>query len=207
MARDRKRAKQRQRRAARRPEPPRTGRAGGRADDEPTPDGVAESAGLPAEEEGDAGLPDREEDFGLPGADKVSGHDTGPDDAEPADGLPTDAPDPIAHASAEVELAEATARGEAMTGEPPADDAAPGARRNRERQPELGGAAEPSTAKRGNRFFVFVGHCWDELKRVQWPDRRQVAQATGVVLGFVVLAGGYLGLMDAIFSRLVNLII
>lgn len=207
MARDRKRAKQRQRRAARRPAPPRTGRAGRRADDEPTPDAVAESTGLSSEEEEEAGLPDRETDSGLPGSDKVSGHDTQPDDAEPADGLPTDAPDPIAHASAEVELAEATMRAEAVTGEPPPDDAAPGGRRGRERQPEIGAAAEPSTARRGNRFFAFLRHCWDELKRVQWPDRRQVAQATGVVLGFVVLAGGYLGLMDALFSRLVNLIL
>jgi preprotein translocase subunit SecE len=46
-----------------------------------------------------------------------------------------------------------------------------------------------------------------ELRRVQWPDRRQVAQATGVVLGFVLIAGGYLGVLDAIFSRLVNAIL
>ena len=34
---------------------------------------------------------------------------------------------------------------------------------------------------------------WAELQRVQWPDRRQVGQATAVVLGFVVIAGIYLG--------------
>ncbi len=42
---------------------------------------------------------------------------------------------------------------------------------------------------------------------MQWPDRRQVGQATAVVLGFVVLAGGYLGLMDAIWKPIVNAII
>ena len=60
--------------------------------------------------------------------------------------------------------------------------------------------------KRG-RVLTFLGHCIEELRRVQWPDRRQVGQATAVVLGFVVLAGGYLGLMDAIWKPIVNAII
>ncbi len=46
-----------------------------------------------------------------------------------------------------------------------------------------------------------------ELRRVQWPDRQATTTLTGVVLGFVLIAGGYLGLLDAIFSRLVDLII
>jgi len=49
-----------------------------------------------------------------------------------------------------------------------------------------------------------------ELKdgqRVQWPDSRQVGQGTAVTLGFTVLAGGYLGLLDAIWKPLVNAII
>ncbi len=58
--------------------------------------------------------------------------------------------------------------------------------------------------KQRGRVVAFLGHCVDELRRVQWPDRRQVGQATAVVLGFVVLAGGYLGLMDAIWKPIVN---
>ena len=42
---------------------------------------------------------------------------------------------------------------------------------------------------------------------MQWPDRRQVAQATGVVLGFVAIAGAYLGLADSVAQKIVNLII
>jgi preprotein translocase SecE subunit len=42
---------------------------------------------------------------------------------------------------------------------------------------------------------------------VQWPNRRQLTTLTGVVLGFVLIAGGYLGLLDAIFSRLVQAIL
>ena len=53
----------------------------------------------------------------------------------------------------------------------------------------------------------FVRACVVELGRVQWPDRRQVTQATGVVLGFVVIAGAYLGVLDAVWSRVINAIL
>jgi preprotein translocase SecE subunit len=61
--------------------------------------------------------------------------------------------------------------------------------------------------KRRGRFVSFLGHCVDELRRVQWPDRRQVFQGTAVTLGFVVLAGGYLGLLDALWKPLIEAII
>ena len=61
--------------------------------------------------------------------------------------------------------------------------------------------------REGNRFANFLRACAAELRRVQWPDRRQVAQATGVVLGFVIIAGAYLGLLDALWSRVVNAIL
>ena len=57
------------------------------------------------------------------------------------------------------------------------------------------------------RFIAFLGHCIDELRRVQWPNRRQVGQATAVVLGFVVIAGGYLGLLDALWKPLIEAIL
>jgi len=59
----------------------------------------------------------------------------------------------------------------------------------------------------GNRVAAFVRGSWTELQRVQWPDRRQVAQATGVVLGFVIIAGAFLGLADLVAGKLVDLII
>jgi preprotein translocase subunit SecE len=70
------------------------------------------------------------------------------------------------------------------------------------------GAVPGQPTKRGaSRFLAFVRASWAELQRVQWPDRRQVAQATAVVLGFVVIAGAYLGLADAIAQEIVDLII
>jgi preprotein translocase SecE subunit len=63
------------------------------------------------------------------------------------------------------------------------------------------------TRKGGGRFLVFLRASWAELQRVQWPDRRQVAQATGVVIGFVIVAGLYLGVADWVAKQIVNAII
>ncbi len=57
------------------------------------------------------------------------------------------------------------------------------------------------------RLIGFLRGSWRELQRVQWPDRRQVFQATGVVIGFVIVAGVFLGLADLGSSRLVNLLL
>ena len=62
-------------------------------------------------------------------------------------------------------------------------------------------------AKGGPRFIRFLRASWAELRRVQWPDRRQVTQATAVVLGFVVVAGLYLGLADWAAKKVVDFII
>jgi preprotein translocase SecE subunit len=63
------------------------------------------------------------------------------------------------------------------------------------------------TGKGAGRFAGFLRASWAELQRVQWPDRRQVAQATGVVIGFVIIAGLYLGVADWVAKQIVNAII
>jgi len=57
------------------------------------------------------------------------------------------------------------------------------------------------------RFIGFLRASWAELQRVQWPDRRQVTQATAVVIGFVVVAGFYLGVADWVAKKIVDYII
>jgi preprotein translocase SecE subunit len=59
-------------------------------------------------------------------------------------------------------------------------------------------------ARSGNRLINFLQGSWRELQRVQWPDRRQVVQATGVVIGFVIVAGVYLGVADTVASHLMD---
>ena len=63
------------------------------------------------------------------------------------------------------------------------------------------------TRKGRGRLIGFLRASWAELQRVQWPDRRQVAQATGVVIGFVIVAGLYLGVADWVAKQIVNAII
>jgi len=68
---------------------------------------------------------------------------------------------------------------------------------------------EPAGAEREGRGRVvsFLVAVVAELKRVQWPNRATLTSLTGIVLGFVLIAGGYLGLLDLIFSRLIQAIL
>jgi preprotein translocase subunit SecE len=81
---------------------------------------------------------------------------------------------------------------------------AAGGRRGRPAERDRPGAPTRSGPA---RFLAFLRASWAELQRVQWPDRRQVAQATAVVIGFVIIAGVYLGVADRIASEIVDLII
>ena len=42
---------------------------------------------------------------------------------------------------------------------------------------------------------------------MQWPDRRETTQATAVVLGFVVVAGLYLGAADFVANEIVEIVL
>jgi preprotein translocase subunit SecE len=65
---------------------------------------------------------------------------------------------------------------------------------------------EPRTFP-GSRLVNFLRGSWRELQRVQWPDRRQVVQATGVVIGFVIVAGLFLGASDWVASKLITFVL
>lgn len=69
-----------------------------------------------------------------------------------------------------------------------------------------GERAGADTHRRG-RLVAFLVAVVAELKRVQWPDRKQLTQLTGVVLFFVLLVGAYLGALDAIISKLIQQIL
>ena len=69
------------------------------------------------------------------------------------------------------------------------------------------GAREGAEKHARGRLLAFLVAVWAELKRVQWPDRKQLTQLTGVVLFFVVIVGAYLGGLDAIFSKLIQAIL
>jgi preprotein translocase subunit SecE len=73
-------------------------------------------------------------------------------------------------------------------------------------------AALPGTRRGGRRLLLpralaFLRASWAELQRVQWPDRTQVSQATTVVLGFVAVAGVYLGAADWVAQKIVTFVL
>jgi len=53
----------------------------------------------------------------------------------------------------------------------------------------------------------FITSCWAELKKVQWPDRDTLVQATAVTIIFVAVAATYLGALDAAFNYLIKQIL
>jgi preprotein translocase SecE subunit len=72
--------------------------------------------------------------------------------------------------------------------------------------PTPGAIPEPRVRPH-NRLIAFLEGSWRELQRVQWPDRRQVMQATAVVLGFVIVAGLVLAVADTLASHLMSYIL
>ncbi len=70
-----------------------------------------------------------------------------------------------------------------------------------------GAHAVPHRPSAPARLVGFLRGSVRELQRVHWPDRAQVMQATGVVLGFVIVAGIFLGVADLVASKLVNLVL
>ena len=186
MARDRQRAKQRKARRA------------GRAQNPGPPPSKLERADLSGELEHASGEVEEFE------AALVSGADGEPDDAFGED----EDSEAVRSAVGEGELAEGVyadelSDGDDATLEEEAVAAAPADRR------EVAAAPAPGAPTRRGpaRFIGFLRASWAELQRVQWPDRRQVGQATAVVIGFVVVAGLYLGVADWVAKKIVDFII
>jgi preprotein translocase subunit SecE len=148
-------------------------------------------------------------------------------------------PDPLEHATPDVELADAQLA-VGRPAEPEPDDEADeaefeleaeeaieerrggrdGSRRGRGYDGGAGGtgrsggelaAQGPRQVEARENLLVrlvgFLQGSWRELQRVQWPDRRQVMQATGVVIGFVIVAAAFLGGADWVSGKLVTFIL
>jgi preprotein translocase subunit SecE len=50
----------------------------------------------------------------------------------------------------------------------------------------------------------FIEGVQSEMKKVTWPDREQLRNATAVILVFVIILAIIIGLMDQVFSALVR---
>ncbi len=199
MARDRKRAKQRRARrgaagSGRGPGPTPAAPAGGSAD------APAESAAQPDVAAQPLGV-GRVERADLPGALEHAG-DVDEFDAAIIAGAGGVAANAETLSEAEIE-AEAEAEGD-LTEDELQEGAGSGRGAANGVSPEQ---ASGAPIRKGNRAIGFLRASWAELQRVQWPDRRHVFQATAVVLGFVAIAGAYLGLADYIAKEIVDFIL
>jgi preprotein translocase subunit SecE len=62
---------------------------------------------------------------------------------------------------------------------------------------------EPTERRRG-AVLTFFSQVVAELRRVQWPDRPHLIQASAVTLVFIALLAAYLGGLDVVFNWLVQ---
>ena len=79
-------------------------------------------------------------------------------------------------------------------------------RKARAKELQKKGQAEKAEKRRGP-VLGFLLSCWAELKRVQWPDRDTLVQASAVTFIFVAVMAAYLGGLDALFNWLIQRLI
>ena len=79
-------------------------------------------------------------------------------------------------------------------------------RREREQLAKRQKQAQAEKRQRGG-VIGFLASCWAELRKVQWPDRDTLVQATAVTIVFVAVAAAYLGALDSAFSFLIKQIL
>jgi preprotein translocase SecE subunit len=72
-------------------------------------------------------------------------------------------------------------------------------------------ASRPTTAPRGavsakphGRAWTFFREVRIEMSKVTWPPRKELLQATGVVVVAVIIAGVYIGVFDFIWNVIVR---
>jgi preprotein translocase subunit SecE len=70
-----------------------------------------------------------------------------------------------------------------------------------------GAGAQPvpvAAPRRRNSLFQFIVECWAELKKVEWPNQRQVLTGTVVVIIACTIVGTYLWGVDLALKPLVQ---
>ena len=82
-----------------------------------------------------------------------------------------------------------------------------GEQKRREREQLARKQKQASAERQRGGVIGFLVSCWQELKKVQWPDRETLVQATAVTIIFVAVAAAYLGALDAFFNFLIKRIL
>jgi preprotein translocase SecE subunit len=79
--------------------------------------------------------------------------------------------------------------------------------RRKERERLAKKEKQASEERQRGAVIGFVVSCWAELKKVQWPDRDTLVQASAVTIVFVAIAAAYLGALDALFNWMIKQIL
>jgi preprotein translocase subunit SecE len=79
--------------------------------------------------------------------------------------------------------------------------------KRREREQLAKKQKQASAERQRGGVIGFLVSCWAELKKVQWPDRETLIQATAVTVLFVAVAAAYLGALDTLFNFLIKKIL
>jgi preprotein translocase SecE subunit len=79
--------------------------------------------------------------------------------------------------------------------------------KRREREQLAKKQKQASAERQRAGILGFLISCWAELKKVQWPDRETLIQATAVTILFVAVAAAFLGALDALFNFLIKQIL
>ena len=61
--------------------------------------------------------------------------------------------------------------------------------------------------ERKNKATNYAKEVVVELKKISWPNKKEVVKATGVVLAVTIVLGAIVGVFDLLFSTLVGLIV
>jgi preprotein translocase subunit SecE len=64
--------------------------------------------------------------------------------------------------------------------------------------------AEEQQSRRRGGLIGFIGECWGELKKVEWPNQRQVMTGTVVVIVACAIVGSYLWGVDLVLEPFVE---
>lgn len=58
-----------------------------------------------------------------------------------------------------------------------------------------------------NRFTRYFRESYEELKKVTWPTREQTTKSTYAVIGVSIAVATFIGILDFIFSKILEVAI
>lgn len=58
--------------------------------------------------------------------------------------------------------------------------------------------------KSENKLSNFFGGAWSEIKKINWPTRKETINYTLVVIGISIVVAAFLGLFDSLYMYLME---